>query len=169
MKKILIVLFAISSMSLFAQNVDSPAKKFKFVDKVNDSMFLAEFENDMFIKLKINGMLVRPDSFSNYKTFIDKAQASYEATKNKTPYYGSKQFKPSESPQNLDVWERKFKESLEADGLVSLKEHYKIEFGDILLRINGKTVDDKTYQKYLNQYKEITGVDLNMGFTLDDK
>ena len=69
----------------------------------------------------------------------------------------------------MEYWEKKIKESLVADGLISLKNHDKIEFGDLMMRINGKEMSDEIYKKYLAQYEEITGVELNAGYILSDE
>jgi hypothetical protein len=153
----------------FIIQLDTTPPNFSFMEKINDTIFNADFENDILMRLKINGAIVHPDEISKYQKFVDKAQKSYDAKKSESPFYSKNSMDVNNMPDNLDVWEKKFMESLEADGLISLKKHYKIEFGDLALRIDGKDVSKQVYEKYLKQYKEITGVGLSIAFTLKDE
>ena len=185
MKKVLLPLFVILTMSLSAQKPhltefrptfidelapkpNSKVQKFTCTHGDDDSTFTADFENGLLIRFYVNEVKISPDSFVNYKADIAVAEASY-AQMHKPPFYRAKSYDPTKMPKNLGVWQQEFKESLELDRLVSMKKSYKIEFGDIMLRINGRVLDDKIYQEYRKQYKDITGVDLHGGYTLVDK
>ena len=121
------------------------------------------------MRVKINGLIIHPDEIKKYQKFVDKAQKHYDDTKAEAPFYSNNSIDMNKMPNNLDVWEKTFKESLEADGLISLNKHYKIEFGDLALKIDGKTVGKKVYEKYIKQFKDITGVDLSGGYTIKDE
>jgi hypothetical protein len=149
--------------------LDTIPSNYSFMEKINDSTFIADFENDILMRVKINGSIIHPDEISKYQKFVDKAQENYDAQKSESPFYSQNSMDINKMPNNLDVWEKTFKEMLEADGLISLKKHYKIEFGDLALRIDGKNVNKQIFEKYLKQYKDITGVELNMAFTIKDK
>jgi hypothetical protein len=153
----------------FHAQLDTTPSNFSFMEKINDSTFTADFENDMLMRVKINGSIIHPDEISKYQKFVDKAQEQYDATKAESPFYSQNSMDVNKMPNNLDVWEKTFIETLKVDGLISLKKRYKIEFGDLALRIDGKNVSKQVYEKYLKQYKDITGVALSMAFTLKDE
>ena len=155
--------------NLFAIKPDTTAPKFSYTETIHDSIFVGEFENDMLMRLKINDIWVPAAEIGRYTTFLEKAQIRYDAHKAPKRFYGKTPFDITKMPRNLEYWEKKIKESLVADGLISLDKHYKIEFGDLIMRINGKEMTDEIYKKYLAQYKEITGVELNSGYILSDE
>ena len=155
--------------NLFATKPDTTAPKFSYTETINDSIFVGEFENDMLMRLKINDVWVPASEIGRYTAFIEKAQIRYDAHKAPKPFYGKNPFDITKRPRNLNHWEKTIKESLVPDGLISFKNHYKIEFGDLMMRVNGKEMTDEIYKKYLKQYKEITGLELNGGYILSDE
>jgi thiamine kinase-like enzyme len=148
--------------------VDSIIKPLTYLEKINDTIFSVEFENNMFMRLKINGNIVHPNDHKKYQHIITKAEQNFN-TLEEQPFYSKQEFNMNQIPKNLDSWEIKFKEELERDGLVDLKKSYKIQFGDLALRINGRDVEKRIHEKYLSQYKQITGVNISGGYTLTDK
>jgi hypothetical protein len=84
--------------SHFWVQLDTTPSNFSFTEKINDITFTADFENDMLMRVKINGIVIHPDEIGKYQKFVDKAQEHYDATKAESPFYSQNSMDVNKMP-----------------------------------------------------------------------